>query len=713
MAATQQLEALTTRLCGLRSELENVGTPHAADLAMKPQRPPPCSLPPVNGAWCRTAVGMAPSGHVLEQAMSEFNRRWGSQSTFDEQTNADRKLAAAACAVTYTRLVSLQEANALRNDAHPDFPDDAVLLDHILDDGVRLELAGIRRHAQYYLQKHGGGCSSDVLSSKQWDEDGRGWVNPPAVVDTIRAQASALAALDDEITRAKADGTQQQQLASALEHVHLLRDQHRPAPGCGNCETMTQLFSTLSQESAAHTAVYWGQVSQDRAHDLVDIATTQVTAVVAVLARDLMATEIRRDRDIYRLRRAELDHKVSALNKALAAEARVEIADGIADTLSRGVYAWNRYDEAESRHVQLLTQWAAGWQERVEQRRSTLYRSIQQVEDDIGVHTDMVAALRRELLAKAGVAALAKSAQADAERALDEFRSYETEYQRRGSALAYYHDALERRVQQQKYTEQSRLVHTMRQAVANATREHALAVDTHNMRVARREQARLALVTLEDEKKHLVQKAQERSCAEMSVAALLQRAHVLSCYRRIIKPPGARSVTGSIAEVLLADARAAIEFRANATLVELGTDIRVSIGAEYEITCTVENITLPHTLMSGYQTFVLSIAFRQALWHLAPGACPDLLIIDEGFGTCDEAHLSGIVSALENWMSRAVRGPRVLLVVSHLTELKTPIDRLLSIERRDGASTLSHQSPGEYVCHHPPTATRTKRARAY
>jgi hypothetical protein len=88
---------------------------------------------------------------------------------------------------------------------------------------------------------------------------------------------------------------------------------------------------------------------------------------------------------------------------------------------------------------------------------------------------------------------------------------------------------------------------------------------------------------------------------------------------------------------------------------------------------------LPATLSSGYQTFVLSLASRLAIWRLAAVPCLDAFIIDEGFGSCDGQNLSAMAAALEA-LADAPDGPRLVFIVTHIDSLKVKLARALGIE---------------------------------
>ena len=87
---------------------------------------------------------------------------------------------------------------------------------------------------------------------------------------------------------------------------------------------------------------------------------------------------------------------------------------------------------------------------------------------------------------------------------------------------------------------------------------------------------------------------------------------------------------------------------------------------------TPGGLWLSASLSSGYQHFVLSLAARLAIWRLARAPRPDAMVIDEGFGACDEDYLDALAGALEA-LAGAPGGPRLVFIVSHVDGLKVAL----------------------------------------
>ena len=190
----------------------------------------------------------------------------------------------------------------------------------------------------------------------------------------------------------------------------------------------------------------------------------------------------------------------------------------------------------------------------------------------------------------------------------------------------------------------------------------------------------------------LTRAARDREASRAEAAAAAQRtAEVLKAYRNMLKPGD------GIADVLLERARPLITQRINESLRELGGLFEIEITPEFGVNhaaLTPSGTTqwLAATLASGYQRFVLSLAARLAFWRLARAPCPDALVIDEGFGSCDDEYLDRLAGALEA-LAGAPGAPRLVFVVSHVDALKSRLERALEILRVDGHSLLAADVP--------------------
>ena len=178
------------------------------------------------------------------------------------------------------------------------------------------------------------------------------------------------------------------------------------------------------------------------------------------------------------------------------------------------------------------------------------------------------------------------------------------------------------------------------------------------------------IVKLEAEKK--------RHKAELIVKDQKQ---IYEFYRDVLKPDG------GIADMLLMSGKEALQNKINEGLKEIGARFKVVIGVDYGIHINLGKEMVPYTMGSGYQQFALSIASRLAIWRYSDKPRPDAIIIDEGFGVCDDDYLSLIADSLES-LSQSPHGPKLLFIVSHIEQLKMRLKKALSIEVTENGSKL-------------------------
>lgn len=113
------------------------------------------------------------------------------------------------------------------------------------------------------------------------------------------------------------------------------------------------------------------------------------------------------------------------------------------------------------------------------------------------------------------------------------------------------------------------------------------------------------------------------------------------------------------------------------------------IGMEYDgLTIRIYKVhgskQINLSLMSGYEKFVVNVAFRMALADLNNNLKSDFFIIDEGFSYCDKNHLEKLKSLFEYLRKRF----KWSLVISHLDEIKENFDQTLNIDIINGCSKI-------------------------
>jgi methyl-accepting chemotaxis protein len=160
---------------------------------------------------------------------------------------------------------------------------------------------------------------------------------------------------------------------------------------------------------------------------------------------------------------------------------------------------------------------------------------------------------------------------------------------------------------------------------------------------------------------------------------LLEELEVLKVYRQVI-----RSSNGII-KLLIGNIKQTIEHDVNKLLNMFNMTIK--IDNDFEISYYVDGYWLDVSLSSGYQKFVISIVFRLVLWQYSEVIVPDFLVIDEGFGTCDNENIL-IVTDLLKELTKLPNMPSLVIIVSHVNYLKDNIEYLVSI--KDNMITTKH-----------------------
>lgn len=151
---------------------------------------------------------------------------------------------------------------------------------------------------------------------------------------------------------------------------------------------------------------------------------------------------------------------------------------------------------------------------------------------------------------------------------------------------------------------------------------------------------------------------------------------------------GKRGIQARMIESVLPD----LEREANSILtlltggslrLKLVTQIKTKKGGEREVLRVVVNSgnsERPFELYSGGEAFRISFALRLAISAVLTGGRGEsrpLLVVDEGFGTQDAEGLNALVEAI----GRVSAGFGLILVITHLEELKSRFDQVIEVER--------------------------------
>ena len=90
---------------------------------------------------------------------------------------------------------------------------------------------------------------------------------------------------------------------------------------------------------------------------------------------------------------------------------------------------------------------------------------------------------------------------------------------------------------------------------------------------------------------------------------------------------------------------------------------------------------------SGMEKMMSALAIRVALINVSNLPKPDMLIIDEGFGSLD----SGNVEACNRFLESLKKWFRVILVISHVDAVKDGVDNVLEIIRKGADAKIFHE----------------------
>ena len=99
------------------------------------------------------------------------------------------------------------------------------------------------------------------------------------------------------------------------------------------------------------------------------------------------------------------------------------------------------------------------------------------------------------------------------------------------------------------------------------------------------------------------------------------------------------------------------------------------------IDLTAADVTRRADSLSGGETFLASLGLALALAEMVAGTGGrlDAFFLDEGFGTLDPEHLDLAMEGIENLV--ADRANRLVVIVSHVPELRERIEDLIELER--------------------------------
>lgn len=130
-----------------------------------------------------------------------------------------------------------------------------------------------------------------------------------------------------------------------------------------------------------------------------------------------------------------------------------------------------------------------------------------------------------------------------------------------------------------------------------------------------------------------------------------------------------------------------IESEANNFLTDI-TDFSLSLQMNDNLEIyTVENqIFIPAQISSGFQKFLIDFVLRICILQTNCIPNPEILFIDEGFGSLDANNINKICECIKT-LSKNLKG---LVLITHVEELKSYADFVLNMKKEQGKSILNY-----------------------
>ena len=473
--------------------------------------------------------------------------------------------------------------------------------------------------------------------------------------------------------------------AAAVVHIATVRGKFQPQAGCPGCDQVRAILDENAAD-AAQAGLAAAEQAHVRARARAAEAKIEQAAVARAAAEAALATA--RTRAGQAGCRAAREQYV----RCAAAEKATALLETANYWRARDAEAWEHYDANRAT-------WEASF-EAERSRRATAAAAertlAQQALEAAGAQYKVAEAgwAAHESAAAAAVAAEQASAAATAAAAAANERYARLSRARSEAvgALLWWRAATAAAAEGARLREAAAAAASAARASAaraEAARQRSAAAEAaYDLASAALSAARQQAAASEREAARLTAELEhERRRAEQHAEASARQA-ALKAYRAVLRP------TGGIADRLLERGRALLERRINEALRELGARFEIEIEPNHDVRQRAHGgkTWLPLSLVSGYQAFVLSLSARLALWRLTAGPRPDAIVIDEGFGACDEDNLEAMVSALEA-LATAPGGPRLVFLVSHVDALKARIERVLEINTGPTGSRLVNAAP--------------------
>lgn len=152
----------------------------------------------------------------------------------------------------------------------------------------------------------------------------------------------------------------------------------------------------------------------------------------------------------------------------------------------------------------------------------------------------------------------------------------------------------------------------------------------------------------------------------------------LAAYRLLLHPKN------GIGAKLLETAVSDITYQLESALLSMEANFTFEFTSEYELSLIdrVTRLSIPPSLGSGYQQFVLALAVRWAISKVAKIPLPACFMIDEGFGCLDDVNLPKVVEALSILALQDTPGSikPIMIAVTHREDMDPYFSERLRIQ---------------------------------
>ena len=152
----------------------------------------------------------------------------------------------------------------------------------------------------------------------------------------------------------------------------------------------------------------------------------------------------------------------------------------------------------------------------------------------------------------------------------------------------------------------------------------------------------------------------------------------LAAYRLLLHPKN--GIGAKLLEAAVSD----ITYQLESALLSMEANFTFEFTSEYELSLIdrVTGLSIPPSLGSGYQQFVLALAVRWAISKVAKIPLPACFMIDEGFGCLDDVNLPKVVEALATLALQDTPGSvkPIMIAVTHREDMDPYFSERLRIQ---------------------------------